>query len=58
MAELRMVKEYLQPTEIIYIGDAMTGQDAVRSAQAFKGKIGLSLVILTKLDGERKGFLN
>ncbi|MGB7296395.1 MAG: signal recognition particle protein [Candidatus Aminicenantales bacterium] len=55
MAELRLVKEALQPTEIIYIGDAMTGQDAVRSAQAFEKKIGLTAVILTKLDGDARG---
>jgi signal recognition particle subunit SRP54 len=55
MTELRLVKEALQPTEIIYVGDAMTGQDAVRSAQAFEEKIGLTSVILTKLDGDARG---
>jgi signal recognition particle subunit SRP54 len=55
MDELRLVKEALQPTEIIYVGDAMTGQDAVRSAQAFEEKIGLTSVILTKLDGDARG---
>jgi signal recognition particle subunit SRP54 len=55
MAELRLVKEVLQPTEIIYVGDAMTGQDAVRSAQSFEEKIGLTAVILTKLDGDARG---
>ncbi|MBM3285498.1 MAG: signal recognition particle protein, partial [Candidatus Aminicenantes bacterium] len=55
MRELRLVKELLQPTEIIYVGDAMTGQDAVRSAQAFEAKIGLTSVILTKLDGDARG---
>jgi signal recognition particle subunit SRP54 len=55
MEELRLVKETLQPTEIIYVGDAMTGQDAVRSAQAFEEKIGLTSVILTKLDGDARG---
>jgi signal recognition particle subunit SRP54 len=55
MAELRLVKEALQPTEIIYVGDAMTGQDAVRSAQSFEDKIGLTAVILTKLDGDARG---
>ena len=55
MAELRLVKEALQPAEIIYIGDAMTGQDAVRSAQAFEEKVGLTAVILTKLDGDSRG---
>lgn len=55
MAELRMVKDILEPAEIIYVGDAMTGQDAVRSAQAFEEKIGLTSVILTKLDGDARG---
>jgi signal recognition particle subunit SRP54 len=55
MAELRLVKETLLPTEVIYVGDAMTGQDAVRSAQAFEEKIGLTSVVLTKLDGDARG---
>ncbi|MGQ9673970.1 MAG: signal recognition particle protein [Candidatus Aminicenantales bacterium] len=55
MAELRLVKDLLQPTEVIYVGDAMTGQDAVRSAQAFAEKIGLTSIILTKLDGDARG---
>jgi len=55
MTELRLVKETLLPTEIIYVGDAMTGQDAVKSAQAFEEKIGLTSVILTKLDGDARG---
>jgi signal recognition particle subunit SRP54 len=55
MAELRLVKDILQPAEIIYVGDSMTGQDAVRSAQAFEEKIGLTSVILTKLDGDARG---
>ncbi|OGD31598.1 MAG: signal recognition particle protein [Candidatus Aminicenantes bacterium RBG_19FT_COMBO_58_17] len=55
MTELRLVKDALQPSEIIYVGDAMTGQDAVRSAQAFEEKIGLTSVILTKLDGDARG---
>jgi len=55
MSELRLVKVGLEPTEVIYVGDAMTGQDAVRSAQAFQEKIGLTGVILTKLDGDARG---
>jgi signal recognition particle subunit SRP54 len=55
MSELRLVKVSLEPTEVIYVGDAMTGQDAVRSAQAFQEKIGLTGVILTKLDGDARG---
>ena len=55
MDELKMVKEILDPAEVIYVGDAMTGQDAVKSAQAFEEKIGLTSVILTKLDGDARG---
>jgi signal recognition particle subunit SRP54 len=55
MTELRLVKDILDPVEVIYVGDAMTGQDAVRSAQAFQEKIGLTAVILTKLDGDARG---
>ena len=55
MDELRLVRTSSTPTEVIYVGDAMTGQDAVRSAQAFEEKIGLTAVILTKLDGDARG---
>jgi len=55
MAELRMVKDILEPTEVIYVGDSMTGQDAVKSAQLFEEKIGLTSIILTKLDGDARG---
>ena len=55
MEELRLVKETLAPTEVIYVGDSMTGQDAVRSAQLFDEKIGFSSIILTKLDGDARG---
>ena len=55
MKELRMVKDILGPDEVIYVGDAMTGQDAVRSAQAFEETIGLTSIILTKLDGDARG---
>ena len=55
MDELRLVKDILDPTETIYIGDSMTGQDAVKSAQLFEEKIGLTSVILTKLDGDARG---
>jgi len=55
MGELRLVKDILEPVEVIYVGDAMTGQDAVRSAKAFEERIGLTAVILTKLDGDARG---
>jgi len=55
MTELKMIKEILDPVEVIYVGDAMTGQDAVKSAQAFSERIGITSVILTKLDGDARG---
>jgi signal recognition particle subunit SRP54 len=55
MEELRMVKTILDPVEVIYVGDAMTGQDAVKSAQAFAERIGVTSIILTKLDGDARG---
>jgi signal recognition particle subunit SRP54 len=55
MGELRMVRNILAPTEVIYVGDSMTGQDAVKSAQRFEEKIGLTSIILTKLDGDARG---
>lgn len=55
MEELRMTKEVLNPSEVMYVGDAMTGQDAVKSAQLFEEKVGLTSVILSKLDGDARG---
>ncbi len=55
MKELRMVRDILNPTEMIYVGDSMTGQDAVKSSQIFEEKIGLTSIILTKLDGDARG---
>jgi signal recognition particle subunit SRP54 len=55
MGELELVKRSLAPVETIYVGDAMTGQDAVKSAQAFAERIGVTSVILTKLDGDARG---
>jgi signal recognition particle subunit SRP54 len=55
MKELRLVRDILKPAEVIYVGDSMTGQDAVKSSQIFEEKIGLTSVILTKLDGDARG---
>ena len=55
MAELKMVRDTIHPTEVIFVADAMTGQDAVKSAQQFEEKVGLTSVILTKLDGDARG---
>jgi len=55
MNELSMLKKELQPSEILFIADAMIGQDAVRSAGEFHNRLGLTGVILTKLDGDARG---
>lgn len=55
MDELRGLKEALQPTEILFVADSMTGQDAVRSAGEFHEALGLTGVVLTKLDGDSRG---
>jgi signal recognition particle subunit SRP54 len=55
MNELSMLKKELTPSEILFIADAMIGQDAVRSAGEFHKRLGLTGVILTKLDGDARG---
>jgi signal recognition particle subunit SRP54 len=55
MAELETLKSDLQPAEILYVADAMTGQDAVRAAGAFHSHIALTGVILSKADGDSRG---
>ncbi len=55
MAELDELKRELAPAEILFIADAMIGQDAVRSAGDFHRRLGLTGVILTKLDGDARG---
>lgn len=55
MDELARLKEILQPSEILLVADAMTGQDAVQVAGSFNEKLGLSGIILTKLDGDARG---
>lgn len=55
MAELRRLVELVQPTEILFVADSMTGQDAVRSAGAFGEALPLTGIILTKLDGDSRG---
>src|SRR5580704_3005926 len=55
MNELGFLKRELQPSEILFIADAMIGQDAVRSAGEFHRRLGLTGVILTKLDGDARG---
>jgi signal recognition particle subunit SRP54 len=55
MNELQRIKDETQPNEVIFIADSMTGQDAVNSAQQFHERIGLTGVILTKMDGDTRG---
>jgi signal recognition particle subunit SRP54 len=55
MDEMAKLKSLLNPTEILFIADAMTGQDAVRSADEFHKKLALTGIILTKMDGDARG---
>ncbi len=55
MHELQRIKQETQPVEVLFIADSMTGQDAVRSAQQFHEQVGLTGVILTKMDGDTRG---
>jgi signal recognition particle subunit SRP54 len=55
MAELAELHAILSPSEVLFVADAMTGQDAVRQAEAFSARLPLSGVILTKLDGDARG---
>lgn len=55
MNELEKIKNAIEPNEIFYIADSLTGQDAVRSALGFKEKIGASGILLTKFDGNSSG---
>ncbi len=55
MRELVALKKAVQPHEILLVADAMTGQDAVRIAQGFHEALGITGVVLTKLDGDARG---
>ncbi|WHY79318.1 signal recognition particle protein [Neobacillus sp. WH10] len=55
MDELKDIKELTKPDEIFLVVDAMTGQDAVNVAQSFNEQLGLTGVVLTKLDGDTRG---
>jgi signal recognition particle subunit SRP54 len=55
MTELQELKELLNPSEILFVADAMTGQDAVKSADEFHKRLGITGVILTKMDGDARG---
>jgi signal recognition particle subunit SRP54 len=55
MLELDRIRKSVSPVEILLVSDAMTGQDAVRSAKEFHDRLGLTGVILTKMDGDARG---
>src|SRR5437879_10084722 len=55
MSEMESLKKILNPQEILFVADAMTGQDAVRSAEEFHKKLSLTGVVLTKMDGDARG---
>src|SRR6201987_615350 len=55
MDEMQSLKKLLNPSEILFVADAMTGQDAVNSADEFHKKLSLTGIILTKMDGDARG---
>ncbi len=55
MQELTEIKEALHPAEVLFVADGMSGQDAVNSASAFSEQLGITGVILTKLEGDARG---
>jgi signal recognition particle subunit SRP54 len=55
MEEMQSLKRLLNPQEILFVADAMTGQDAVNSADEFHKKLSLTGVVLTKMDGDARG---
>ena len=55
MGELEALKTAVQPSDLLYVADAMTGQDAIKSAGEFNRRLGISGVVLTKMDGDARG---
>jgi len=55
MVELQAIKDATQPTDLLYVADAMTGQDAIKSAGEFNRRMGVTGVVLTKMDGDARG---
>jgi signal recognition particle subunit SRP54 len=55
MVELEQIKAETKPVEVLFVADAMTGQDAVRSAEEFHRRVGITGVVLTKMDGDARG---
>ncbi len=55
MLELREIKSQIKPKEVLFVADAMTGQDAVNIAKSFNERLGIDGIILTKMDGDARG---
>ncbi len=55
MLELREIKNQIRPREVLFVADAMTGQDAVNVAKSFNERLGIDGIILTKMDGDARG---
>ena len=55
MAEAEAVRDAVRPAETLLVADAMTGQDAVATAEAFHGRIGITGIVLTRIDGDARG---
>jgi signal recognition particle subunit SRP54 len=55
MDELQAIKEAVNPSDLLYVADSMTGQDAIKSAGEFNRRVGVTGVVLTKLDGDARG---
>src|ERR1700704_4565618 len=55
MAELVAIKSVTSPSDLLFVADAMTGQDAIKSAGEFNAKVGVTGVVLTKMDGDARG---
>jgi signal recognition particle subunit SRP54 len=55
MQELHTIRDDVRPSEILFVADAMTGQDAVKSAKEFDDRLGVTGIVLTKLDGDARG---
>lgn len=55
MAELEAIKKIARPREVLLVADAMTGQDAVRTTEEFHRRVGITGLILTKVDGDARG---
>ena len=55
MNELQAIKDAVRPSDLLYVADSMTGQDAIKSAGEFNRRVGVTGVVLTKLDGDARG---